>query len=155
MTALGKRAEVVGVAPANVVDLPGCQQSLGSELADRVEHHQSSAVRAGDPDQAVVEERPEAVEDARVQSRRADRLGSVERPASAESGQPCEQPLGVGLEEVVRPVDRGAQRLLAAEGRWPPDQQVEPGIEPLWISSGSRSFARPAASSIARGRPSS
>ena len=57
---------------------------------------------------ATVDERLESVEVGV-----ADLLGGGERAAAGEHGQPGEQALLVRLEEVVRPLDRRAQRLLA------------------------------------------
>ena len=60
--------------------------------------------------EALVGERGDAVE--RLEA--ADGLGGVEREAAGEDAELGEQPLRRRVEQVVAPVDRAAQRLLAA-----------------------------------------
>ncbi len=58
-------------------------------------------------------------------------LGGLERAAAGEDGEPGEEPLLVRVQEVVRPLDRRAQRLLSRLGVAAASEQVEPGAEPF------------------------
>jgi hypothetical protein len=71
--------------------------------------------RLVDPDEALVDERAQSVEHvhAEVGRRPAHDLRHVEAPATAEDGQAVDESAGTGLEQVVAPGDRPAQRLLA------------------------------------------
>src|SRR5215510_12772053 len=79
-------------------------EALACELADRLQHREPAVSLA---DEALVDERGE-----RVQVAVADRLGRLERPAAGEDRETCQEVLFTGLEEVVAPLDRGAQRAL-------------------------------------------
>ena len=61
----------------------------------------------------------------------ADRLGGRQVAAAGEHRQPFEDALLVVEEQLVAPVDDGAQRLLAGQrGARPAGQQAEPIVEP-------------------------
>ena len=78
--------------------------------------------------QAVVGERGDPVERIRA----ADQLGRLEREAAGEDAEPREQPLRLGVEQLVAPADRAAQRLLARRRvARTGGQQVQPPLEPL------------------------
>jgi hypothetical protein len=85
--------------------LTGLVEPLPRVLAQRLE--QEEALVAERLQQAVVEERGELVE---VCSR--DRLGGLETERAAEDRETAEGSLSVGVEEVVAPFDRRAQRPL-------------------------------------------
>ena len=97
----------------------------------------------------------------------ADGLGRLERAAAREHGQAREQPPLLGVEQVVAPVDRAAQRPLAlrqvAPARRPAGPAGRPGAAPSRRARGVGSARRPARSPAAgrragarsppRGRP--
>ena len=61
----------------------------------------------------------------------ADGLGGVERAAAVEDGEAREERLLVGAEQVVAPVDRRAERLLArGQVAWAAGEEVEALLEP-------------------------
>jgi len=84
-------------------------QTLSRKFVDGLEHPE--AVLVADSDEALVDQRLQLV-DVGV----ADPLGGLERAPTAENRQAREQTLLVGFEQVVRPLDRGTQRLLADFG---------------------------------------
>src|SRR5262245_38237766 len=79
-------------------------EALACELADRLQHREPAVSLA---DEALVDERRE-----RVQVAVTDLLGRIESPAAGEDAQACHEVLFMRLEEVVAPLDRGAQRAL-------------------------------------------
>ena len=87
-------------------------------LADCLEH---PVALVGVSEEALLDERLEGVEVGV-----GDLFGGLERAAAGEHRQRPEQPLLVLGEEVVRPLDRRAQRLLARVGVAAALQQVEP-----------------------------
>ncbi len=104
------------VASPDLVELAGFLEALTSVVADRLEHPEAGfAGRLVLPDQALVDERGEAVEhvDADLGGGPADRLRLVERHAAREYRRPVEEPARAGVEQVIAPRDRPAQRLLA------------------------------------------
>ena len=59
-------------------------------------------------------------------------LGRLQRPATAEDRQPAEQPALRLRQQVVAPVDRRPQRLLAGQGRAAAaGQQTKAVVQPL------------------------
>src|SRR5205085_1597081 len=98
--------EELGVAPPDSRRLARSLQAFDRVLANRLEHPEP--FRLAHADEALVDERLKAV-DVGV----ADRFGSVERAAFDKDTQAREQTLLLVVEEVVRPLDRGAQRPLA------------------------------------------
>ena len=128
--------EVRGVRPAGGgIELGAFVKALGRVLPDRRQHHEPGvAVRAGLAHEALVDERGEAVEgveiDAAVQGR-GDGLDGVEGCAG-EGGEQLEEALLAGLEQLVAPLDRGTEGLLALRpvpGAAP--QQLEARVEAL------------------------
>ena len=62
---------------------------------------------------------------------RPDGFGRLEAEAAREHAEPLQQQLLARVEQVVRPVDRGAQRLVALDrGARPTAEQPEPLVEP-------------------------
>ena len=129
---------------------PGLPQLLGRVLPNRLEHPvarrrpRSSAPRATCRRAARAgRARPHVLEAVA----RADRLGRLERPPAGEDREPAqERPLLLG-EQVVAPVDRRPQRLLARRARAAPARQQRGSGRRA-----SRGSARPRAPSRARPR---
>ena len=123
-------------------------QPLGGDTRGSSRASRTGLVRAAD--EALVDERLE-----RVEVGVGDRLGRLERAAAAEDREPREERAARLVQQVVAPLDRRAERLLARVG-------VAAALEEVRrCSSRSRScsargrLARAAASSIASGRWSS
>ena len=109
---VGEREEVLGVSSPDLVGLAACLESLERVRADRLEHREAR-LAVGLlllAEQAVVDQRRQARQEPVAA---ADRLGGLERAAADEDGEAREQRLLVGAEQLVAPVDRRAQRLLA------------------------------------------
>ena len=126
------------------VALAALVEPLGRELADRLEHHEALAAAA---EQALVDERLEQVEVGV-----ADRLGGLRRHAAREDGEPAEQLLLLGVEQLLAPRDRRVERALAL-GQ---SREREESSGSRWSSrsssaAGSSTRTRAAASSIASG----
>ena len=87
----------------------------------------------------------------------AHRLRRLDRAAAREHAEAREQPPVLGIEQVVAPVDRAAQRPLALRAGRARPPTAGPAGRPgaATIAAGERSRIRAAASSIASGRPSS
>src|SRR5712671_1624069 len=103
------------MAPFDLGDLAACNELFASELANRVELAEPRlAIDLLDPNQALVDQRRESIEDvtADVRCRPADDLGDLEIAAADEDGQPGEQPALAFIEEVVAPGDCTTQGLL-------------------------------------------
>ena len=105
--------QVVLCVPAPDLHVLRCRsQVLGRQLENRFQHPVARASSLfAPPDQALVEQRLE-----RVRVGVADRLGCLVRAASGEDGQRAEEPLLLGLEQVVRPLDRRPEGLLPRIG---------------------------------------
>src|SRR5215211_4658163 len=151
--------EVLGVAPPDLLQVAVFGQPLLPELADRLQHGEPGVAGRGlGPEhQRLVDQRGQAVEDVQAElPGTADRLGRLQRPAAGEHRQPGEQsPLGV-REQVVAPGDGAAQGPLPVwEGPGPGGQQREAPLQAGQDLLGSRILVRVAASSMARGSPSS
>jgi hypothetical protein len=103
---------VLGVAaPERTVLCLGSQPFRG-ELSDRLQHPVAPLTLLFPmAKQALVEERLE-----RVDVDLAHRLGGLVVAAASEDREPAEEPLLLRIEQVVRPLDRRAQRLLARVG---------------------------------------
>ena len=112
-----------GVPPHHLRLLAACRKPLTGVLPDRLEHPEALCRVA---EEALVDQRLQ-----RVEVHPGDRVGRLHRAAAAEDGQSGEQPLLVGLEQFVAPLDGGAQRLLARIGVPPALEQVEPPRQPL------------------------
>ena len=108
--ALGEREVVAIVVLAHGLDVGRGGEALAGVGADRLEHPQPGwreRVLASH-EQALGDQ---AVE--RVQSGGGDRLGRLDGRAAGEHREPREAALLVVAEQLVAPVDSGAQRLLA------------------------------------------
>jgi hypothetical protein len=102
---LGKRAEVVGVAAAQIIGFAPSLELVDRVLPDRLEHRDAVPKP---PYEALVEQRLE-----RVEVGGTDIFGCLERAAAGENRQTREQLLLVVRQELVAPLDRRAQRPLA------------------------------------------
>ena len=102
---LREREEELGVPQAHVVRLSRTLELLDGELADRLQHREA-LVRV--PQEALIDERLE-----RVHVGPGNLLGRLQRAASGEDGETCEEALLRRGEQLVRPLDRRAQRLLS------------------------------------------
>ena len=104
----------------------------------------------------VRDERCDTVEDVTTVGR--NRLGRLQREAADEDGEPAEQRLLRGREQVVAPGDRVAHRPLPGSGRSraAAGQQRQPPLQPgQERRRRQKALIRAAASSIASGSPSS
>ena len=121
---LGQGERPRRVARRDRVRLARLAQPLAGELVDGLEHPEPLS-RAHD--ERAVDERLELVEHVA-----RHRLRALQRPAAGEHGELREQRSLALLEQVVAPLDRGAQGALP-RGRVarPAGQQVEPAPEPL------------------------
>ena len=114
--------EVAGMALASRLGEVRPRIELGRGVClDRLEHddagHAVAVGRVERPDEALVEQRAEAVEGVelragRVVQVRSHRLDRLDR-GSGEDRQQLEQPLLRGRQQLVAPLDRRAERLLA------------------------------------------
>ena len=100
-----ERQEERPVAPPKDLGLPGVLQTLERVSPDRLEHPEALA---GVADEALHDERLQGVE-----IRAGDPLRRLEGAAAGEDGQAGEEALLSARQQVVAPLDRGAQRLLA------------------------------------------
>ncbi len=109
---LRKRDEVLEVPPARLVAVARGREPLERVFAHDLEHREARLAGGGLalPHEALVDECAEPFEDRGVTV--ADGLGRGERPAAGEDAEPFEKLLRVGIEQVVAPVERHAQRLL-------------------------------------------
>jgi hypothetical protein len=97
------------MTPADLFGLATLLEAFERILADRLEHPVASlTVFLPAPHKALVEQRLQ-----RVGIYVADGFSCFERARSPEDGQPAKQLPLVGKEQLVRPLDRRAQRLLA------------------------------------------
>jgi len=113
---LGQGQAPVEVAHGHGVVLGGVVQALGCVLADGVEQAKAPA---GDADERLVDQAREEVDDlaARDGSARTHVLRRLEREAAGEDRQAPEEHALLAGEQVVAPLDGGAQRLLARARR--------------------------------------
>ena len=108
---------------ADVVCLAARLEPLDGELADGFVHPEAIV---GVADEALLDEGLE-----RVQFGIDHLLRGLERAPAGEDGQAREQPLLGGVEQLVRPLDRRAERPLARIGIPAALQEVEALREPL------------------------
>ena len=131
--AAATRPVVVGVAGAHVLGGSRRGQPAGRVLADRLQQPVRLLAGLGDHER-LVDQRAHVLQHVErvdlVVAR--DRLGRVEGEATGEHRQPIEhRALGVG-QQLVGPVDRGLQRLVARHrGAAPAGEHPEPLVEPL------------------------
>ena len=120
---LGVSEAVVDVTQAELTCGAAFGEPLDRVLANRLQHPEA-LVRVAH--EALVDERLQ-----RVEIGTGDVLGGIERAPAAEDGQVCEQVLLVRIEQLVGPLDRRAQRLLARVCVPPALEHVEPRREAL------------------------
>ena len=128
---LGDAEEPVGVAVPEGVALARLRQPLEAVLPQGLELVVATGLDIGD-DERLVDEVQEEVEDLarRQEVVAAHGFGGVERAPAGEDGEPGEQPALVLEQEVVAPVDDGAQRLLPGQRRsGTTGQDAEPVVE--------------------------
>ena len=102
---LGERQEVVRVAASQLLGLARRLKPLARVLADRLQHREPLV---GVAQEALVDERLEGVE---IDLRHL--LGRLERGAAPEDGEPGEEGLLRGCQQLVAPVDGCAEGALA------------------------------------------
>ena len=120
---LGELRQPFRVPPADFLG-PGLLEPLGGEVANRLEHHEAALPS---PQQVVVDQRAEALE-----RHVAYALGSFQRAAADEDAEACKRLALVRPQQVVAPVDRGGERLLACRRVARAGlQQVRLAFEPL------------------------
>src|SRR5260370_7762890 len=101
--------------------LPGCLERLSPIFGDGLQHHETRlfCFLLGLPQQTFVDEGGHSIQhrDGRrlgVHSS-TDRLDGLEGAATDKDGEPPEEPLLIGVEQLIAPLDGPAQRLLP---RW-------------------------------------
>ena len=112
---LGERQEPGAVSRRNGVSLAALRQLLRRVGPNRVQHLEPRvAVRVDGPDQALVREGDQAVDDVHPElgGRPAHRLGCSKVDAALEDRDPVQQSPVALVEQVVAPGDRTAERLL-------------------------------------------
>ena len=123
-----------GVTSSELVGLAAFSQPLEGEGTDRVRHREPDlAVRLGSPDQALVGQVGDPVEDVAPEllGRSADQLGRLQVAAAAEAGQALEQVPARLVEQVVAPGDRAAQGALPlGHVARPGGEQLELALQP-------------------------
>src|SRR5438094_4959630 len=113
---LGKRQEIANVPLAAAQPVAPGTEAFQRVLADRLQ--QSEADLAGIAvqlaEQALVDQCGDSVHyvDPELSVAVCDGLGSVQREAAHEHGQPLEQPLLGGCQQLITPGDRAAQGLM-------------------------------------------
>src|SRR5918999_1751094 len=127
--------EVLGVAAPDLILLSGRGETLHGELPDRLQHGEPGLAIPGlsRPRHAVIRQILEPVENPQVEAGPADDLSRFEAPAAAEDSQAGDQALRLGVEQVMAPLDRAAERSLpfgkvagsAGEERKTPDQALQ------------------------------
>ena len=108
--------EEPGSEPAtNLRGLGAAVEHLAGELADRLEHREPRLGRVEHPEQALVRQLADRVDEvvAGHPVGPADRLGRREVDPAPEDRQALQQPPPRLVEDVVAPRDGAAQRLLA------------------------------------------
>src|SRR5438105_505368 len=100
-----KRAVVRGVAPPQLLALAELREALEREFTNRLEHEEARADQR--LDQARLADGADTVDCCLT-----DDVGGPERERAREDGESREEILQVGLQQVVAPLDRRAQRLL-------------------------------------------
>ena len=126
---VGERHKVLEVSAASLVVLAGRAQSLEGIVAHELQQGEARFVRLALRHEALVDERREPFQDGAPHS--AHGFGRRERAPAREYAELCEEPLRVGVEQVVAPVERHAQRLLVARRvAAPAGEELEAVAEP-------------------------
>ncbi len=127
---LGDREEVLRVPAPDLLRLAAGFEALEGVGADRLQHREARLAVGLFllAEHVVVDQRREAGQETLVT---ADGLGGGERAAAGEDGEAREECLLVRAEQVVAPVDRRAERLLArGHVPWAAGEEVEALLEP-------------------------
>ena len=131
---LGKPEVEAGMVASYGLAVAALGEPLERVLPDRLEHSEAGIAfgHALGAKQAVVQERLDPVDQVQVEVGGHGR-GAVEREAADEHAEAGEERLLVGREEVVAPVDRGAECSvpLGQTGTRHRLQQLESAAEPL------------------------
>ena len=131
---LDDAAEVGGVAARHLDRPPGRLKSFGGVLPQRLQHPVPAGGAGFDDDHGLFDEPADGVEDlaGRCVLVSDDILSRHQRPTALEHREPVEHAL-LGLrQQLVAPVDGGAQRLLPCfGGAGAGGEQGEPVREPL------------------------
>ena len=131
---LDDAAEVGGVATRHLDRPPGRLEPFGGVLTQRLQHPVPARGAGLDDDHGLLDEPTDGVEDLAGACVLVpdDLLGRHQRPPALEDREPVEHPL-LGLrQQLVAPVDGGAQRLLPClGGAGAGGEQGEPVREPL------------------------
>ena len=114
---LCERQEVLRVSPPRLLASSRCVEPFPRVLPDRLQHRVAALAEA---QQALLDEGLQ-----RVEVGVADLLGGLQSAAAGEDGEAREEPALGGREQVVRPLDRRPERLLAGIGVAAPAEQVE------------------------------
>ena len=96
-------------------------EPLGGVPTNRLQHPEA---HPGVTEETLVDQRLQ-----RIQICVGHLLGSLERAAAAEDGEPSEQPLLILAKEIVAPLNRGPQRQLACVDASACPEQVKPSGE--------------------------
>jgi hypothetical protein len=109
---LGEREAPIEVAQRDGVALGGRLEPLGGVLAHGVEQAEALILR---DDERLLDQPGKQIDDPPPcdSTAGADLLGRLEREASGEEREPAEKRALLAREQVMTPVDRGPQRLLA------------------------------------------
>src|SRR5260221_5910708 len=114
--------QIIGsMSPVRDLRLPGCLERLSPIFADGLQHYETRlfCFLLCLPQQTFVDEGGHSIQD-RDGSRlgvhsSTDRLDGLEGAATDKDGEPPEEPLLIGVEQLIAPLDGPAQRLLP---RW-------------------------------------
>ena len=145
---LAELEKVLGVPPPEILGPARILRAVRARSSRIVSSIQKRSL--GMAQQALVNKRLQGVEFGV-----ADLLGGLQRAAAAEDGRAGEELLLLRREQVVAPLDRRPQSLLARVGVAAAPEQIEPLREPLEDLRRRQHAVRAAASSTARGRLSS
>ena len=113
---LGEREAPIEMAQPDGVALGGRLEPLGGVLAHGVEQTEALTLR---DNERLLDQPGEQIDDPPPGDRTAgaDLLGRLEREPSGEDREPTEEHALLAREQVMAPVDRGPQRLLAGQRR--------------------------------------
>src|SRR5207248_8212048 len=117
LSLLGECQEGLQVPGFDRGHLPGRIQPLRGKLTDRLQHQEARFLELGKAsNQALVSQLVEPVHDiaADVLRRTANRLDLLDAGAASEDREAFEEPSRARLEQVIAPLDRPPERLLAA-----------------------------------------
>ena len=126
---LRERDEVLEMPAARLVALARRAQPLDGVVAHELEQHEARLVGLALRHEALVDERRKPFQDRAVDS--AHGFGRRERAPTGEHAELREEPLRAGLEQVIAPVERHAQRLLVSRSvAAPAREELEAVAEP-------------------------